>query len=68
MSLQNMGNKQKELEVLLWERDYNWIDITETWWDENHDWNIKTEGYNLFKRQRQIRKRGEVALYVKAVM
>ena len=41
------------------------IGITETGWDDSHDWNIAIEGYNLFKMNRRNRKGGGVALYVK---
>ena len=53
-----MGNKQEELEVLIKERDYDLIGITETWWDNSHNWNNRIEGYDLFKRDRQIKKGG----------
>ena len=61
----SMGNKQDELELLIHEGKYDLIGITETWWDDSHDWNTAIEGYNLFKRNRSNRKGGGVALYVK---
>ena len=39
--------------------------IMETWWDESHDWNTSTEDYRLFRRDRQGRRGGSVALYVR---
>ena len=33
-----MGNKQEELEILIQEDKYDLIGITETWWDDSHDW------------------------------
>ena len=39
--------------------------IMETWWDESHDWNTSTEDYRLFRRDRQGRRGGRVALYVR---
>ena len=39
--------------------------IMETWWDESHDWNTLIEDYRLFRRDRQGRRGGGVALYVR---
>ena len=36
--------------------------IMETWWDESHDWNTLIEDYRLFRRDRQDRRGGRVAL------
>jgi len=44
---------------------YDLIAITETQWDESHDWNTPIEGYRLFRRDRQSRWGGGVALYVR---
>ncbi|XP_073409523.1 uncharacterized protein [Dendrobates tinctorius] len=60
-----MGNKQGELELLTQEKKYNVIGITETWWDDTHDWNTRLEGYNLFARNRLDKRGGGVALYVR---
>lgn len=30
------GNKQEELEVTVWQANYDLIAITETWWDHIH--------------------------------
>ena len=62
---QSMGDKQNELELLIHEGKYDLIGITETWWDDSHDWNIAIVGYNSFKKNRRNRKGGGVALYVK---
>jgi len=37
----------------------------ETWWDGSHNWNIGIEGYKLFRRDRQERKGGGVARYIR---
>ena len=60
-----MGKKQNELGLLLHEGKYDLIGITETEWDDSHDWNIAIEGYTLFKMNRRNRKGGRVSLYVK---
>ncbi|XP_060139070.1 uncharacterized protein LOC132593239 [Zootoca vivipara] len=64
---QSMGNKQDELELLVQQTKYDIIGITETWWDESHDWNVQIEGYNLFQRNRPNRKGGGGVLYVRDV-
>jgi len=39
--------------------------MTETWWDESHDWSVAIDGYQLFRRDRPGRMGGGVALYMK---
>ena len=60
-----MGNKQEELEVTVQQANYDLVAITETWWDNSHDWSAVMDGYKLFRRDRQGRKGGGVALYIK---
>ena len=38
-----MGNKQEELEVTVQQANYDLVAITETWWDNSHDWSAVTE-------------------------
>ncbi|CAM5155513.1 unnamed protein product [Natator depressus] len=64
-NVQSLGNKQGELEVLVMSRNYDVIGITETWWDSSHDWSTVMDGYKLFRKDRQGRKGGGVALYVR---
>lgn len=40
-------DKQKELEVLMRDQDYDLIGITKAWWAQPHDWNINMEGCSL---------------------
>jgi len=61
----SIGNKQEELETVVQLGNYDLIAITETWWDESHDWNTLIEDYRLFRRDRQSRRGGGVALYVR---
>jgi len=60
-----MGNKKEELKMCanLW--GYDIIGITETWCDSSYDWSIEMGGYRVFRKDRQGRCRGGVALYVK---
>ncbi|KAK4823236.1 hypothetical protein QYF61_000096 [Mycteria americana] len=39
--------------------------ITETWWDDSHNWSAAMDGYKLFRRDRRGRRGGGVALYVR---
>lgn len=41
-------DKQKGLEVLMHDQDYDLIGITKAWWAQPHDWNINMEGCSLF--------------------
>ncbi|GAB0189218.1 hypothetical protein GRJ2_001387100 [Grus japonensis] len=63
----SMGNKQEELEAIMQLENYNILAITETWWDDLHNWSAATavDGYKLFRRDRQGRRGGGVALYVR---
>ncbi|GAB0210021.1 mitochondrial enolase superfamily member 1 [Grus japonensis] len=60
----SMGNKQEELEMCVCLQGYDLIYITETWWDGSYDWSAGMEGYRLFRKDRQGRRGGGVALYV----
>ena len=60
--------KQEELETVVQLDRYDLIAITETWWDESHNQNIGIDGYELFRRDRQRRKGGGVALYIREVI
>ncbi|XP_053215276.1 GATA zinc finger domain-containing protein 1 isoform X4 [Podarcis raffonei] len=43
-----MGNKKGKFELLI----QDLTGVMETWWGGTHDWNVETEGYHLFKRNR----------------
>ncbi|KAJ7428093.1 mitochondrial fission process protein 1 [Pitangus sulphuratus] len=60
----SMGNKQEEQEAIMQQESYDVVAITETWWDDSHDWSAAMDGYKLFRRDRQGRRGGGVALYV----
>jgi len=59
-----MRNKQEELETCAQVQGYDLIVIMETWWDDFCDWSIGTEGYRLFRKDRQGRQGGGVTLCV----
>ncbi|PKU44320.1 rna-directed dna polymerase from mobile element jockey-like [Limosa lapponica baueri] len=61
----SMGNKQEELEAIVWQDSYDVVAITETWWDNGHDWNAAMNGYKLLRRNRQGRRGRGVALYIR---
>jgi len=43
---------------------YDLSAIMETWWNESYDWSAVRKGYRLFRRDRQGRRGGGVALHV----
>ncbi|GAB0195031.1 hypothetical protein GRJ2_001968400 [Grus japonensis] len=59
-----MGNKQEELEMRVCLQGCGLIGITEMWWDSSYDWSVGVEGYRLFRKDRQGRRGGGVALYI----
>ena len=61
----SMGNKQEELEAIVWQASYDLVAITERWWDRSHYWSAAMDGYKHFRKDRQGRRGGGVALYVK---
>ena len=48
----SMDNKQEELEAIVRQAGYDLVAITETWWDQSHDWSSEMSGYRLFRRDR----------------
>ena len=60
----SLSNKQDELETVMHLESYDLVAITETWWDDSHNWNTTIDEYQLFRRDRRGRKGGGVALYV----
>ncbi|PKU38714.1 nipped-b-like protein [Limosa lapponica baueri] len=60
----SMNNKQGELEAMMHQENYDIVAIAETWWDASHDWSATIEGYKVFRRGRQERRGGGVAVYV----
>ena len=61
----SLGNKQEELEAIVRQGNYDVVTTTETWWDDLHNWSTAMDGYKLFRRDRQGRKGGGVAVYVR---
>ncbi|GAB0185452.1 hypothetical protein GRJ2_001010500 [Grus japonensis] len=64
VNTRSVGNKQEELETCVSLQGYDLIGITETWWDSSYDWSVGMEGYRLFRKDRQGRRGGGIALYV----
>ncbi|KAK4820687.1 hypothetical protein QYF61_003607 [Mycteria americana] len=52
----SMGNKQEELEAIVHQENYDMVAITETWWDDSHNWSVAMDGYKLFRRDRRGRR------------
>ncbi|PKU43996.1 rna-directed dna polymerase from mobile element jockey-like [Limosa lapponica baueri] len=49
----SMRNKQDELDALVSSQSYDIIDVSETWWNESHNWSVGMERYRLFRRDGQ---------------
>ncbi|KAK4816772.1 hypothetical protein QYF61_022770 [Mycteria americana] len=63
INARSMGNKQEELEAIVHQENYDMVAITETWWDDLHNWSAAMDGYKLFRRDKQGRRGGGVALW-----
>ncbi|KAK4830259.1 hypothetical protein QYF61_009352 [Mycteria americana] len=61
----SMGNKQEELEAIMQQENYNIVAVTETGRDDSHNRSAAKDGYKVFRRDRQGRRGGGVALYVR---
>jgi len=61
----SMVNKQEELDAIIQQDGYDLVVITETRWDNSHDWHDVMDGYRLFRKDRPTRRGGGVALYVR---
>lgn len=62
-SVQRMGNKQNELELLVQEGEYSLIDKTEPWWGNSQNWNEATEGSETEREHQQ-----SAPLHIKTVI
>jgi len=47
------------------QENYDIVSITETWWDDSHNWSVAVDGYKCFGRDRQGRRGSGVALYLR---
>ncbi|KAK4823010.1 hypothetical protein QYF61_024812 [Mycteria americana] len=52
----SMGTQQEELEAIVHQENYDMVAITETWWDDSHNWSAAMDGYKLFRRDRKKRR------------
>lgn len=59
-----MGSKQEELEAIMQKANCGLIAITETGWDYSHGWSAASDGWKLFRSDRQGRGGRGVALSV----
>lgn len=48
----SMGNKLDEPEISVQSQAFDCIVITETQWDSSHYWNVATEAYIIFRKDR----------------
>lgn len=61
----SMCNKQKEFEATIKLESCDLVNDYETWWNRSHDWSVAVNSYGLFRMDRQGKKGGVVALYIK---
>ncbi|KAK4820693.1 hypothetical protein QYF61_003613 [Mycteria americana] len=59
------GQQAGGAEAIVHQENYDTVAITETWWDDSHNWSAAMDGYKHFRRDRQGRRGGGVALYVR---
>ncbi|PKU31497.1 mitochondrial fission process protein 1 [Limosa lapponica baueri] len=64
-NVHSIGNKQDELEAIVQQENYDIVAITETWWDDSHNWSAAMDGYKLFRGNGQGKRGGGVAFYVR---
>ena len=57
--------KMGELECLVARENIDIVGITETWWNAENQWDTAIPGYKLYRRDREGRIGGGVAIYVK---
>lgn len=60
-----MSKNQEGLEATVQLENYDIVATMETCWDGSHNWSDAMDGYQVFRRERQGRRGGEVALYVR---
>lgn len=65
ISARSMGSKQEELEAIMRKANCGLIAITETGWDYSHGWSAASDGWKLFRSDRQGRGGRGVALSVR---
>jgi len=61
----SMCSKEEELEAIVQQESYDLVAITETWWDDSHDWSAAVDVYKLFRRDRRGKGGSGVTLYVR---
>lgn len=59
-----MGNKQQELKACMCLLSCDVTGITERWWDGSHNCKIGIGRYKLFRKVKQGRRGGSVALHI----
>ena len=61
----SLGNQQEQLEATMPLESYDLVAITDTWCNESQDWSVAVDGCRMFRRDRQGRRGGGVALCIK---
>lgn len=61
----SLGNDLDELEISMWVRGCDLIEVMETPWDASHDWSAAMQSYRLFRKDRLGRWEGGVVFYLR---
>ena len=56
----SMGNKQEELEAIIQQDGHDLVAITETWWDNSHDWHAVIDATDSLGKTDQQGEVGEL--------
>ncbi|KAJ7399802.1 hypothetical protein BTVI_110342 [Pitangus sulphuratus] len=54
------AHNMQVLEAIVQKESYDVVAITETWWDDSHDWSAAMDGYKLFRRDRRDGRGGPI--------
>jgi len=49
----SIGNKQEELETIVQQDSYDLVTLTETWWDDCHDWSAVSSSEGI-EEEREV--------------
>ena len=46
----SMSNTQEELEAIVQQENYDILAVTETWWDDSHNWSVAMNRYKTLQK------------------
>lgn len=60
ISARSLGNKQEELELLLWEHHFATTGMTGSWRDDSPEWMIRIHDYHLVRKGHVDKRGGDI--------